>query len=470
MSKVLIVSDDTINQLMGGVGVRNWELACALAAQNEVVLAIPNPSDLKPEGLHLVSYDREAGDLRPLAEEADVIILHGFVMHFHPYLKEMGKPLAVDLYVPSLLEGLVWHDRDDWDRWIPSYEEYLRVQTELLRAGDFFFCANEKQRDYWLGWLHAQKRINPHTYRQDPTLHKLIDVVPFGLPAEPPDQSMPTVKGVHPGIAPEDRLILWSGGIWDWLDPLTLIRAVAQLAPRHPELKLLFMGTRHPNPVVNGMSMADQAIALSQELGLHQKFVFFKEWVPYQDRGRYLAEADLAVISHPNHIETHFSFRTRALDCIWAGIPIIVTQGDAIADWVTRYGLGVTVPPGDVKELAKAIEGILSTGNAAYNQAFTLLRDKLQWKRVIKPLASFCQSPAKAPDYGHYQTEVERIGRDKDNFLSQAIEAERTRLNQLRQAAQQDKVRLEELQKQIKQYQSLKVVRLYAWLMKRFRH
>jgi len=51
-------------------------------------------------------------------------------------------------------------------------------------------------------------------------------VVPFGLPSEDPVAGRPVIRGVWPGIGPEDWIVLWGGGLWDWLDPLTLIRAV----------------------------------------------------------------------------------------------------------------------------------------------------------------------------------------------------------------------------------------------------
>lgn len=423
MKTVLIVSGDVVDSSMGGVGVRNWELAHALAKHCRVTLAIPNETGLSSEKVRLISFNLEKSELKPLAQEADVILVHGSILHFHPYLRELQIPLAVDLYVPSLLESLVWHDQDDWRQWIPAYEEYLRVQLELLRAGDFFFCASERQRDYWLGWLHAQKRINPHTYRQDPTLRRLIDVVPFGLPQEPLVSDRPVLKGIHPGISPDDCLILWSGGLWDWLDPLTLIRAVAQVAPRHPELKLFFMGTRHPNPTVTGMVMPERAIVLSQELGIYNQQVFFGDWVPYQERVNYLAEADLAVVSHPGHIETHFSFRTRVLDCIWAGLPIIITEGDAMADWVEVEKLGFAVPVGDEEAMSAVIEQMLSAGGrAAFNPAFERMRELLRWDRVVRPLAQFCLNPSLAPDKSHYLTETERIGQDKEAFLQQVIQ------------------------------------------------
>jgi glycosyltransferase involved in cell wall biosynthesis len=478
MTHVLIVSGDVVSSNMGGVGVRNWELAHALAGSCRVTLAIPNPLDMQSTRVELASYDLQQGDLRPLLlDGVDVIITHGAVLHFHPYLRETGLPMAVDLYVPNLLESLVWHARDPLEDFQPAYEEYLRLQLDLLRAGDFFFCASERQRDYWLGWLHAQKRINPHTYRQEPALRSLIDVVPFGLPAGEPQHARPVLKGVHPGIGPGDQLILWSGGLWDWLDPLTLIRAMALLAPRHPQLKLYFMGTHHPNPVVAGMEMPERAIALSRELGLLEQCIFFGDWVPYHERESYLVEADLAVISHPDHIETRFSFRTRVLDCIWAGLPLVATDGDAMADWVKSEKLGSVVPVGDAQAMAEAVQSILAQGGRkAYQHSFDNLRSRLRWEVAALPLVRFCERPALAPDKGHYLTEAERVSQAKDAFLQQVVEDKDAFMEQvirdkdafLEQVVHDKGVFMDQIvadkDAQIKHYQSLLPVRVYQRL------
>ena len=431
MTKILLISGDTINSNMGGVGVRNWELANALALNNQVTLAVPGGSDLSSEKIKLHTYDLENDSLLSQASEADVIILHGSVLHFHSYLRDLEKPLAVDLYVPNLLESLVWHDQDDWAEWIPAYDEYLRLQLDLLRIGDFFFCASERQRDYWLGWLHAQKRINPHTYREDPTLRKLIDVVPFGIPEGIPRSVQPVLKGVINGIDPTDRIILWSGGLWDWLDPLTLIRAMGKLSTTHPDIKLYFMGTHHPNPVVTGMSMPEKAIRISKDLGVYNKSVFFGEWTPYDERESFLAEADLAVISHPGHIETRFSFRTRILDCIWASLPIITTDGDTMADWVKQYNLGLTVPPGDVDQMVIAIESMLKEHKNSFRPAFSQIQNILRWDIVVSPLANFCKSPSKATDVGKYLILAERIKQEKDTQIEQIIKDKNAYLEQV---------------------------------------
>ena len=55
------------------------------------------------------------------------------------------------------------------------------VISEQLLRGDFFICASDKQRDFWLGQLAALGRLNPATYDEEENLDELIRVVPFGL-------------------------------------------------------------------------------------------------------------------------------------------------------------------------------------------------------------------------------------------------------------------------------------------------
>ncbi len=465
MNKVLIISEDFVSSNMGGVGVRYWELANVLANHCQVTLLTPNETDLAAENFRVIPYHRQESDLRAYAEDVDAILLHGYALHFHPYLLDLKIPLGVDLYVPHLFETLVSHAPDVNDEWLQAYCEYLRIQSDLLRAGDFFFCASERQRDYWLGWLHAVNRINPHTYQQDPILRKLIDVVPYGIPNSPPQKTRAVLKGVYPGIAKDDQLILWSGGLWNWLDPPTLVRAMALLAGDYPKLKCYFLGTHHPNPIVNEvMTMPQQTIALAKELGLLDRTVFFGDWAPYQERGNYLSEADLTVMTHPSHIETRFAFRTRLLDSIWARLPIVVTEGDAISEWVEKDNLGVTVPAGDEKAVANAIDKVLKAGGkAAYSPAFERIGNTLHWDKVAKPVLDFCMAPSRAVDKGHYITDIERISQDKDAFLEKVIQDKDAFLEQV--IRDKDAV-IDNAYQQIERYRNSLPLRVY-YRMKR---
>ncbi len=41
---------------------------------------------------------------------------------------------------------------------------------------------------------------------------------------------------------------------------------------------------------------------------LDRSVIFLEQWVPYAERGAYLAEADVGVSAHLAGVETHFAF------------------------------------------------------------------------------------------------------------------------------------------------------------------
>ncbi len=394
--QILIITHDVVDENMAGPAIRCWEFARVLSRQATVMLATPFPTSLAPDGFDLVQYDAEK--LKGLAAAGDVIILSTYTLWRFPFLSAVAAPLVVDLYDPFLLESLpLLADRSEAERHC-RHDDILDALTDLLLWGDFFLCASERQRDYWLGWLNALDRINPLTYDDDPTLRRLIDVVAFGLPDTPPKHIHTVLKGVHPGIAATDHVLLWAGGIYNWFDPLTLIRAMARVSALRDDVKLVFLGIRHPNPEVEPMAMAEQAVALSRELGLYEKSVFFKDWTPYEERQNYLLEADAGVSLHFAHLETHFSFRTRLLDHLWAGLPTIVTRGDVLADLIARHHLGWVVDYEDVDGVAAAILEGADLPRAGFQTRFDAITPQLRWEVTMQPLLAFCREPRPAAD------------------------------------------------------------------------
>jgi glycosyltransferase involved in cell wall biosynthesis len=209
------------------------------------------------------------------------------------------------------------------------------------------------------------------------------------------------MKGVVDGIGPDDKVVLWGGGIYNWFDPVTLIRAVHLVRRTVPEIRLYFLGLAHPNPEVPAMSRVSETIALASRLDLVGSHVFFNDgWVPYTERGNYLLEADVGVSTHFDHVETAFSFRTRVLDYLWAGLPIVTTAGDYFGDLVATERLGAAVPAGDVESLAGALAGLLTDGRLAKEARSRSLEvgRRFIWGEAMRPLLEFCRNPARAPD------------------------------------------------------------------------
>jgi len=401
LSNILIISEDTVGKMMAGPAIRCVEMAKALGQDHSVVLAVPESgkADLPQiPSISIAVYDNSS--LPDLVAKCDVVVIFGYLVRKFPFLEEIDKPTVVDIYDPFVLENLEIHRCEEIKQRVETHFFDLGILNQLLRIGDFFICASEKQRDFWLGLLTALGRINPLTYDDDSRLRRLIDVVPFGIPEDPPTHSRQTLKGVHPGIKQEDKVILWGGGIYNWFDPLTLIRAIDKIASKRDDVKLFFMGVRHPNPDIPQMKMCAEAIKLSEELKLKDKYVFFNQWAAYEDRQNFLLEADIGISTHLEHLETEFSFRTRVLDYIWAGLPVITTEGDFIASLVEQKDLGIVVDYEDPDQLATAITQLLDDADLHKRCRENLIRiaSDYTWKNATRPLNKFCQEPVFAPD------------------------------------------------------------------------
>ena len=403
--RVLLICNEAIGPNMAGPAIRYWEFARVLSNYFTVVLAMP-PFVQAPDPFNASERNfairrcRTTSELQALIENCDVMVTVGANLSIYPFLADSPKPLVVDMYIPLMLEGLQKHlDKDIHERHLRQ-ADYRKVHTLQIRAADFIICASDKQKDFWLGWLAALGRVNPYTHRDDPTLARLIEIVPFGLPSQAPLHTQPALKGAYKTIAADDKVILWGGGIWDWLDPYTLIRAVASISRTQPKVKLFFMGIESPNPISARVKAAAQAIQLSQELGVYDKHVFFHGWTPYHERQNYLLEADIGATLHLNHLETRFAFRTRFLDYLWAGLPIVTTAGDAISEVVARWELGKVVKCGDVDQTGQALLELMAIPDLRqqYQPHFNQIRAKYEWETVLTPLIKFCEAPYQAPD------------------------------------------------------------------------
>jgi glycosyltransferase involved in cell wall biosynthesis len=388
--RVLLVANDLVGTSMGGPGIRYWRFAEELSEHFDVTLAVPFETDLDSDRFRLVVANPwSAREMTTLSRGFDAVVAQRLPVPTMLALAGSPTRTVYDLYAPLTIENLAF---DALEPEKPAKETYHRLNTltqaTALRSGDAFVCASEKQRDLWLGALLTEGRIDHRSYLTDRSLRGLLDVVPFGIDSEPPRRG-PGIRGVVPGIGEHDKVVLWGGGIWNWFDPLTVIRAVAELSGHRPDIRLVFLGTAHPNPAVPAMRRTAEAIALAHELGLVDRHVFFNDgWVPFAERGAHLLDADIGVSAHFEDLETRFAFRTRLLDYFWAGLPVVATKGDALADLVARRGLGHTVDFEDVPAWVAALDRVLAdeAGRAEISARLGTVREEFAWPRVVEPL------------------------------------------------------------------------------------
>lgn len=397
--KILVVTGDAITTRMAGPAIRAWHIADVLSAEHDVKLVSVNPNcDPPPAGFGVKAVARNQIDVE--AAWADIVVLQGHILEWAPALRKSGKIVVCDVYDPMHLEVLEQGKDAPDDERAADVAGVTKVLDTQLQRGDFFLCASERQRLFWLGHLAAIGRLSPRLYDSDPTTSSLLAVAPFGMQGTPPERTGPGLRASL-GIADGDPVILWAGGVYSWFDPLTLIHAVDDLRKRRPDVRLVFLGMQHPNPEVAEMDIGTRTMRLSDELGLTGKHVFFNEqWVPYAERQNWLLDADCGVTTHFQHIETTFAFRTRVLDYLWARLPIVTTDGDSFADLVRRERLGVVVPPEDPAALADALERSLYDNEFARGcgERIATVAEQFTWDNALRPLVEFCRDPRPAAD------------------------------------------------------------------------
>ncbi|CAH1059497.1 hypothetical protein [Paenibacillus pseudetheri] len=407
MKKLLIISSDVIASKMAGPGIRYWNLAIELSEHFQITLAVPNYhtfdlyEELKSYPIKLISSESKI--LRKEATDVDSILIQGDCLWKNRFLRKVNASVIVDLYDPFVLEHLELNEDDFRGNLI--YNNMMNILIDQLKFGDYFICASEKQKDFWLGALTSLKRINVKEYQKSKSFEHLIGVVPFGIPSIPPIKNKNVLKGVYPGIELDDKVILWGGGIWEWFDPITLIKAMQIVNQKQSNIKLFFMGINHPNTDIKRMKIVDETIKLSDHLNLTNNCVFFNDWVEYNDRHNYLLEADLGINIHKNHIETRYSFRTRILDYIWTKLPIISNSGDFFADEINTKSIGIIIE--DINEINLAEKIMDYPGKTFYEANFDDLINDYQWSNNIRDIVDFLNkdfNPKKTFfDFGRYR-------------------------------------------------------------------
>ncbi|GAI71314.1 unnamed protein product, partial [marine sediment metagenome] len=205
---LLIISSEVISKEMAGPAIRVWNFAKVLAEHMNVILAAPNKVSLQEQEFKIIQFRNDA-ELKEIIKDVDIILTGGMTFSKYGSIKKSGKYLIIDIYDPYNLATLAEYENEPIKKRLEIHKSIYYIFNEQLHYGDFFICASERQRDFWLGMLAALNRVNPYSYNEDPTLKKMIDVVPFGLPDNKPIHTREVLKGQIDGIGKDDFVIIW---------------------------------------------------------------------------------------------------------------------------------------------------------------------------------------------------------------------------------------------------------------------
>lgn len=412
MPRVLVATPEPIGRRLAGPAIRAAQIARILSAEHEVTLVSLAGESISPiDGRAVRGPDAVATDY-------DAAVVQGSVTVKHPELLDSSMALAIDWFDPFHVEALHRGGEDKVLR-VDLIEGARRTLQEQARRGDFFLCSNDIQREHWLGWLAAAGRLNHIAHDEDPLFESLIAVSPFGIGRELPGAGTP-IRDAFSAIGDHDPILLWAGGMHDWLDPLTVIRAMPTVLDENPDARLVFLAGPHPNTSIETMGVRGEAILLAREMRMFGKNVLFvNQWIDYGERLTWLQDATIGVLADRAHLESRYSHRTRLLDHLTAGLPTVSTTGDPLSAQLESAGAAITASRNDIA-LGEALAGLVNNDDrlGEMSRSARTLAAGLTWEQTLAPLVSWLREPAAAadrrsgflPEVGADASALERIG------------------------------------------------------------
>jgi hypothetical protein len=383
MSRVGLLSSEPIRARMAGIGIRYLELARRLPGLGiETVLLSPGAAAEVPE-LPPGSVARlaERGRLAELLADCDAVVAQGQWAN-DVVLECPQLPVAIDLYDPWLVENLHYAATLGLDPYRNDHASWL---LQLAR-GDFFLCSGEEQRLFYLGFLAALGRLNPRRVESDPDLRQLIAAVPFGVA-----EQLPPHRPLLPPRSTGERRVLF-GGLYDWYDPWTLLEAWARVATPGWRLYLI----RNPNAESTPQRLWREVEDACRARGWWGETVLALDWVDADRRYDLLRDVDALVATHHPNLETRLSMRTRFLDALAAGCPVVTTAGGTLSRMLSERQAGWVVPAKDPAALGSAMTEAVEHGESRAAAAAELAQS-FRWQRVLEPLVEFCSAPRRDP-------------------------------------------------------------------------
>jgi glycosyltransferase involved in cell wall biosynthesis len=362
---VLVVTDDRVGPVMAGSALRAWELSrVLLEAGHEVTLAgAPGSTHPEGHGPPVVTKARWRG--------IDAVV--GAPWSLPPRAFVGSHLLVIDGATPLLAELAASPPTPAIRR--RARTAAARLPLVVARA-DAALAAGTAQVGCWSERFSRRPGV------------PVIDV-PFGIPDTDPPPERDEIEGVPHGWS----VILWWGGVWPWLDLDTLLAARALLGSTTVSL-VVPTGSR-PGSEASGFSTTD-LLAAARRHGLQPPAVVpLGRWLPYAQRHRVLNRASLLAVLHKPGLEADLSFRTRALDGLWAGVPLLLSEGGAVAEWARVGGWGGVVPTHAVDATAAAMDLLLgSREQERCRRALAAHREAWRWSLVGQPL---CEALTELP-------------------------------------------------------------------------
>ena len=185
--------------------------------------------------------------------------------------------------------------------------------------------------------------------------------------------------------------IISTGSFNLWFDEVMLFSALEQAMGYNNSIRFEATGGRVPFSPEKYDNFCEMVAAsrFKHRFTLHG-------WVSIEELNKIYSRASIATYTDITSPETLLGARTRVLDWVSRGIPVVCTEGAEISEDIRRHNLGVVVPSGDSESLANAFIALAEDSALAES----VKHSQKKWcetigssSHVFDPLIRWCNDP-----------------------------------------------------------------------------
>jgi glycosyltransferase involved in cell wall biosynthesis len=260
------------------------------------------------------------------------------------YATKLGidKPVWMDIYGDILTIIQAGCYRSQSDRGMATSIAFLQC---VLQTGDVYSVCGQAQKHALIGELAMSGRLNRHTFD-----YEFVHMILPGAASQPELRVMNGSKRalLSPlGVAEDDFVALWCGGYNTWTDVDTLFTALEAAMSQEPRLHYVSVGDR---TYLGADDVYGRFLQNIDQSDYRHRFHMLG-WRPWSEIATFYAESDVGVNIDALHYETIYGTRTRLLEMMVAGLPVITSLGSELSYLLRERGVALTFPIGEWRQL-----------------------------------------------------------------------------------------------------------------------
>jgi glycosyltransferase involved in cell wall biosynthesis len=370
---------------------------------------------------HALPFRRQFGWPRQLQKihdtfDPDCVVAVNFDCSLCATKLRTDKPIWMDIYGDYLTIMQVARYRVGSDRGIPTSLAFVR---QVLQKGDMYSVCGHPQQHALVGELAMAGRLNSRTFG-----YQFAHVVLPG--ASPLDSGAVERKGrplLSPlGVPDEGFVVLWCGGYNTWTDVETLFSGLEWAMAQNLKVHYVSLGA---NTYEAPDNVYTRFLGMIEQSPYRDRFHMLG-WRPWTEIADYYRESDVGLNIDALHYETIYGTRTRLVEMIAAGLPVITSLGCELSDLLGHHGAGLTFETGDWQGLGQQIL-TLAKDRDLYSDmaktAFCYASNDLSFAATTTPVRAWVRDPQLAPDKvsANFQEQLQHLEYQVRSIVRQAI-------------------------------------------------